>query len=286
MRWTRSLPAAVVLLASIAHASGRCNEGTVAGGLHCACPDVLQEISDGIVTCPNGYVPVVYDLSKPFPPDGTTSSLTMRGSVHSMCPRLERTVGVSGHLVLCWGAVDRGCRQMVVPYNSFCIDTADETLGPDCPGACQDVSTNLIAIMNAGAAHFHVCPPIDPATSCRSTSNGDQELFRFQPGGFCVTDQCDGAAPGADTCVGGWGATYLGFGRHHTEKGWYDWASGAFKVAYRGKRPVCGALDACIGDRGEWTGEIIATPSPSSPNRPPCLGSPGDTCTPATTCLP
>jgi hypothetical protein len=40
----------------------------------------------------------------------------MRGSVHSMCPTLERTVGVSGHLVLCWGAVDRGCRQMVVHH--------------------------------------------------------------------------------------------------------------------------------------------------------------------------
>jgi len=140
--------------------------------------------------------------------------------------------------------------------------------------------------MNAGAAHFHVCPPIDTSTSCRSTSNGDQELFRFQPGGFCVTDQVRRLGAGTGYVRRRMGRNVPGVRQAPPEKGWYDWASGAFKVAYRGRRPVCGALDACIGDRGEWTGQIVATPSPTSPNPPPCLGNPGDTCTPATTCLP
>ncbi len=282
----RMIVVGVSFLASLAYGSGRCNVGTVAGGLHCGCPDVLAQISDGVVTCPSGYVPVVYDLGQPFTPDSTTSSFTMEGSPRSMCEGLEKTVGVTGHLVICWGPPDRGCRQMVVPYNSFCIDTEDTTLGPGCSGACSDVSTNIIALMNAGAAHFHVCPPsASPSAPCRSTSNGGKELFRFQPGGFCVTDQCDGASPGADTCVGGWGATYLGFGHHGTQQGWYDWASGAFRVDYRGRRPVCGDLGTCLGNRGHWIGTFIATPSPSSPNPPPCLTHAGDTCNPSS-CLP
>jgi hypothetical protein len=57
---------------------------------------------------------------------------------------------------------------------------------PPCRSSAN-VSTNIIALMDAGAAHFQVCPPLDPTTSCRSTSNGSEELFRFQPGGFCVT---------------------------------------------------------------------------------------------------
>ncbi|HXJ35388.1 MAG TPA: hypothetical protein VMS22_15250 [Candidatus Eisenbacteria bacterium] len=276
---------ASLLVASLARASGRCNEGQLAGGLQCGCPDVRAQIQAGLVSCPSGYVPVVYDLGQPFAPDATTSTLTMRASVRSQCPTLERTVGVTGHLVVCWGPPEGDCRQMVVPYNSFCIDTEDTTLGAACNGACQDVSTSIIAIMNAGAAHFRVCPPNDPATSCRSTSPGGVEIFRFQPGGFCVTEECDGAAPGPDTCVGGWGATYLGFGRHQTQRGWYDWPSGAFKVDYRGHRPVCGALGACIGDRGHWTGTFVATPSPTSPNLPPCLSAAGDVCNP-TACTP
>jgi hypothetical protein len=253
--------------------------------MHCGCPDVSAQIVAGDVFCPLGFEPVVYDLSKPFAADGTTSALTMRGSRTSMCPTLERSVGVSGHVVVCWGPPDGGCRPMVVPYNSFCIDTADEPLGDGCSGACAGVSTNIIAVMNAGAAHFRVCPPNDPATSCRSTAPGGAELFRFQPGGWCVTDQCDGRTPGPDTCVGGWGATYLGFGRHHTSKGWYDWASGAFKVDYRGRRPVCGALGECIGHIGEWTGTLVATPAAASPNPPPCLTNTGDACSPSA-CLP
>src|SRR5262245_31893826 len=139
--------------------------------------------------------------------------------------------------------------------------------------------------MNAGAAHFRVCPPGDSASSCRSTSPGDVELFRFQPGGFCVTDACDGQSIVSETCVGGWGATYLGFGHHGTDKGWYDWATGALKVDYRGRRPVCGLLGDCIGHRGHWTGTIVATPSSSSPNPPPCLGASGAACN-APRCMP
>ena len=271
------------LLASLAYGSGRCNVGTIAGGVRCGCPDVLSQINDGVVTCPSGYMPVVYDLGQPFPADSTTSSFTMEGSVRSMCEGVEKKVGVNGHLVICWGPPDRGCRQMVVPYNSFCIDTEDTQLG--CQGACSSVSTHIIALMNAGAAHFHVCPPsANPSVPCRSTSNGGTELFRVQPGGFCVTDQCEGAST-TNACVGGWGATYLGFGHHGTQQGWYDWASGAFRVDYRGRRPVCGALGDCLGNRGHWTGTFIATPSASSPNPPPCLTHAGDTCNPSA-CLP
>lgn len=283
--WRAIIAIGTVLAALPAFPSGRCNDSQLAGGFHCGCPDVGTQLGAGDVFCPSGFVPVVYDLAQPFPPDGTTSTLTMRGSRFSTCPTLERPVGVTGHLVVCWGPPLEGCRPMVVPYNSFCIDTADETLGASCPGACADVSTHVVAIMNAGAAHFRVCPPSDPATSCRSTAPGGVELFRFQPGGWCVTEECDGAAPGPDTCVGGWGATYLGFGRHQTPKGWYDWTSGAFKVDYRGHRPVCGALGECIGNRGTWTGTLVATPSPGSPNPPPCLTKAGDACNPGA-CMP
>jgi hypothetical protein len=81
------------LLASLAYGSGRCNVGTVAGGLHCGCPDILSQINDGVVTCPTGYVPVVYDLGDPFPADSTTSSFTMEGSTHSSARASRRTSG-------------------------------------------------------------------------------------------------------------------------------------------------------------------------------------------------
>ena len=276
---------AVVLATGSAFASGRCNDSQLAGGLHCDCPDIGSQLQAKDVWCPDGFTAVVYDLAKPFPPDGTRSTLTMRGSRFSQCPTLEHTVGVTGHVVVCWGQNEDGCRPMVVPYNSFCIDTADEPLGAACAGECASVSTNIIAIMNAGAAHFRVCPPRDPQASCRSTAPGGDEMFRFQPGGWCVTEECDGADAGPDTCVGGWGATYLGFGHHQTRKGWYDWRSGAFMLDYRGKRPVCGALGACIGDRGTWTGTLVATPAAGSPNPPPCLTKSGDACNPGA-CMP
>ena len=270
-------------------ADSRCADGQLAGGLHCGCPDIVGEINQSppLITCPQGFLPVVYDLGNPFPPDSTTSSFTMEGSVRSQCEGLEKQVGVTGQLVVCWGPEDRGCRQMSVPYNSFCIETEDTKLGTGCAGSCADVSTNIIAIMDAGAAHFHVCPPApNPTALCRATSNGGDELFRFQPGGFCVTDECDGASSSADApnaCVGAWGATYLGFGNRGAgvPKGWYDWASGAFKVDYRGRRPVCGALGDCLGNRGHWRGTFVATPSPASPNPPPCLTKAGDTCNPS-----
>ena len=55
----------LVLLSSLAHASGRCNPGTVAGGFHCGCPDILAQLGSGQVVCPAGFVPVVYDLANP-----------------------------------------------------------------------------------------------------------------------------------------------------------------------------------------------------------------------------
>ena len=267
--WSALALGVLVLGASPAYpADSRCAVGQLAGGLHCGCPDIVGEINQGKITCPQGFVPVVYDLGNPFPPDSAISSfLNMEGSVHSQCAGLEKKVGVTGQLVVCWGPEDRGCRQMSVPYNSFCIETEDTTLGAGCDASCANVSTNIVAIMDAGAAHFHVCPPsANPSAPCRATSNGGEELFRFQPGGFCVTDECDGASSSADApnaCVGAWGATYLGFGNRGAgvPKGWYDWASGAFKVNYRGRRPVCGALGDCLGNRGHWTGTFVATPS-------------------------
>ena len=287
--WSALALGVLVLGASPAYpADSRCAVGQLAGGLHCGCPDIVGEINQHLITCPQGFVPVVYDLGNPFPPDSAISSfLNMEGSVHSKCEGLEKKVGVTGQLVVCWGPEDRGCRQMSVPYNSFCIETEDTKLGTGCAGSCADVSTNIIAIMDAGAAHFHVCPPApNPTALCRATSNGGDELFRFQPGGFCVTDECDGASSSADApnaCVGAWGATYLGFPNrgHNVPSGWYDWASGAFKVNYRGRRPVCGALGDCLGNTGHWTGTFVATPSPASPNPPPCLTKAGDTCNPS-----
>src|SRR5262245_39428172 len=126
MSFRTILSLAILLAARPALPSGRCNEGQLAGGLHCACPDINAQLKSGDVFCPSGYVPVVYDLAQPFGPDGTTSSLTMRGDKGSVCPTLAKRVGVRGHAVVCWGPPDGACRQMVVPYNSFCIDTAND----------------------------------------------------------------------------------------------------------------------------------------------------------------
>jgi hypothetical protein len=62
---------------------------------------------------------------------------------------------------------------------------------------------------------------------------------------------------------------------------WYDWTSGALKVDYRGRWPVCGALGNCLGGTGHWIETFVATPSAASPNLPPCLTKPGDTCNPS-----
>ena len=65
------LPLTILVITGVspAYAAGaRCADGQLAGGLHCACPDVVAEIAQGLITCPQGFVPVVYDLGKPFPP--------------------------------------------------------------------------------------------------------------------------------------------------------------------------------------------------------------------------
>ena len=270
--------------------ANRCTPGNLAGGFHCSCPDIASEIANGAIVCPIGpnhtqEKPVLYDLDKPFQPDpAITSSLTLVASPHAECAGLQHTVAVKGQLVVCWGPLVDGCRTMSVPYNSFCIDTPDEALDPGgsaCHEAsCKAASTHFISIMGAGAAHFQVCPPLDEKASCRSTSAGDVEIFRFQPGAFCATNMCVGTSPGPDTCVRQWGATFLGFGGHETPRGYYDWSSGAFKVDYKGRRPMCGDIQACLGSSGHWTGVFIATPSPQSPNPPPCLTRARDTCNP------
>jgi hypothetical protein len=69
-------------------ADSRCADGQLAGGLHCACPDVVAEIAQGLITCPNGFVPVAVSarLSRSSSSfcsalgTGSTSSLPSRPS--------------------------------------------------------------------------------------------------------------------------------------------------------------------------------------------------------------
>src|SRR5262249_18732799 len=41
-----------------------------------------------------------------------------------------------------------------------------------------------------------------------------------------------------------------------------DWASGAFKVDYRGRRLVCGALENSLSGTGHWIGTFVASLRP------------------------
>jgi hypothetical protein len=60
---------------------------------------------------------------------------------------------------------------------------------------------------------------------------------------------------------GGWGATYLGFGRHHTSKGWYDWR----RVR---SRSTIVAADRCAARLASASDTSVSGPARSS-RRPP-----------------
>jgi hypothetical protein len=185
---------------------------------------------------------------------------------------------MSGYVIGCWSPPDAlGCRTVKVLNNgAMCLHLNDEPLG--CGGlSCEHISVAQVAISNAGAADRFVCPPRDPPTSCRSARPDGEEKFRFWIGGLCSTE---GIANGSlvNACVSQWGATYYGYGpvkqRHGTpEPGWYDWATGAFKIAAVAGRPECGSLAVCIGRNGTeapWEQTIVGVPRPETP--PPCLG--------------
>ena len=292
------------------------------GGLHCgldsdthpanenqACTEAA--IENLPLKCAPGDIRVIYDLDKPFPLDAThTSYLTIRAAPNSPCAAMTDTipplsgeggaikVPVTGFVVGCWSPPDKdGCRMMkVLNGGSMCLHAGHEPLGPGCTDPkCVDVSTEQIAISNAGAADHYVCPPRDPATSCRATRGSGEERFRLWIGGFCATNGC--ADPGVDpkvdddTCVAQWGATYLGYnrpaGKGINEPGNYDWGTGAFKLDYTNGKATCGTLGTCLGKaagkRAQWDLSLIGVPRASTP--PPCLADPNSSCNP-TGCIP
>ena len=273
------------------------------GGVHCGLdsdpspPHPSQACTEAAIAnlpqkCDPGWTRVIYDLDQPFPPDPThpVSTVTIRASQFSACAAMpEKTLPMTGFAVGCWSPADKdGCR--IVKFlngGSMCLHIPHEPLGAGCSAECADVSTEQIAISTAGAADHFVCPPIDAAVSCRSQRSPNRtgrrkEKFRLWVGGFCATNGCEdpGGNPtvGPDTCVAGWGATYFGYAvgkSHPLGPGWYDWASGAFKVDYRNGKATCGTLGACIGagQGNPWDLSIVGVPRSSTP--PPCLSGAG-----------
>src|SRR5207249_2478010 len=142
----------------------------------------------------------------------------------------------------------------------------DERLGPGCVVAgdgvdCPNISTEQVAIAVPGGSNHQLCPPTDPATSCRGTRPAGEPKIRFRIGGFCSTNNCanPGTAPEIDpdkTCVTSWGASTFGYDRPTgigiNQPGWYDWKTGSLKVDLSTGRPSCGDIQTCIGER---TGE-------------------------------
>ncbi len=292
--------AAAILFATGGPAiAGRCQSvNGFTGGLHCGLdsdispPHASQACTEAAIAnlplkCPAGSTTVIYDLDKPFPPNpSATSHAVLRASPMSPCAAMgDTTIPMNGFTVGCWFPPDKdGCRIVkVLNGGSMCLHIADQKLGPVCGPDCQDLSTEQIAISNAGAAEHFVCPPLDPTTSCRArrtpTPGGKSgNGFRLWIGGFCATNGC--ADPGVDpqidanTCVAQWGASYFGYAVGKSTAlgpGWYDWGSGAFKVDYRNGRATCGKLGQCLGtgSKAPWDLSVVAVPRASTP--PPCL---------------
>ncbi len=268
--------------------AGRCSTGLISGGLHGDCPSVDDP---RLPQCPAGSTRVVYDLDKDFPPEpGTTSTSVIHTTPDSPCAGASVTVPMSGYVIGCWFPPDpgTGCRTVKVLSNgSMCLHLSDVPLGCGGPN-CENLSVEQVALSNAGAADRFVCPPVDPSTSCRSARLNGEEKFRLWIGGLCTTQNIAGGSTD-NACVSQWGATYYGYGpkgqRHaNPPPGWYDWASGAFKVEAVAGRPQCDGLSACTGENGgdsPWEQTIVGVPRPDTP--PPCLGT--DPCNPAT-CVP
>lgn len=292
VRAALALAAAASLSVATTADAARCSSGTLSGGLHCGCPDPAalaarcNDASEG-GRLSGPWTPVIYDLDKPFPPDATTSFVTLRASPRAPCVGMgngsgAKTVAIrGGYVVGCWSTPDKnGCRTVkVLNDSSMCLDIESVPLGPGCGGACDTVETGQIALSNAGAADRLVCPPIDPALSCRSTRRAHEETFRLWIGGLCATAGCDAGQVEPDTCTSQWGATQWGYNRGSSRDlgpGWYDWKSGAFKLGWVGRRNGCGPLGTCLGSKSFWDQVIVGTPQAGS--SPPCLGDPSNPC--------
>jgi hypothetical protein len=143
-----------------------------------------------------------------------------------------------------------------------------------------------VVVNPSGTVNAHTCGPVDPANSCRATRSKvrpGRETFHLWYGAFCATNNCanPGVAPEVDdgTCQVQWGATKPGFNiprfKGVNEPGWYDWKTGAFRVALSRGKPTCGDLGKCLGERTgkDWDLVLVAVPRPGEPI--PCIGVPG-----------
>jgi len=274
----------------------------------------------GTGQCRPGDTEVIYDLGTAFPDNGvpgdhdvagTTSFMTLRAKDDSACAHMVDTVDpkpcpdpqecpdpmapqpegalkvpITGYIVGCWSPIDHdGCRDLAVYTKSMCLHVQDEKLGAGCTQAddvdCPNVSAEQIGIDVPGAKNRRLCPPPDPATSCRGTGrNGDPRL-RFWIGGVCTTNNCanPGTAPEVDdekTCKVSWGATKLGYNVPPTkginQPGWYDWKTGAFKVEVSSPKPSCGDLGKCLGERTNTFYDLRLVAVPRAGQSPPCMG--------------
>jgi len=269
---------AALLVRPVPAAAGRCSENLHSGGIHCDCANPTTLLS----LCEPGSTPVLYRLDQPFPPDGTIGQFQINSAPDSPCAGKSTEVGMTGVIVGCWYPLDQrtGCRTVRMPNNgSMCLHLNAMPL--ECSGDCAEISTEEIAISNAGAADRRVCPPNDlnPADltrDCRATNGtSGEEKFRLWFGGLCATNGCV-ADDKTNACVTGWGATQWGYGKttrgRKQEPGWYDWYSGAFKMTTWQGRPTCGKLGACLGrhtQKTPWQLTIVATPIEGY--LPPCL---------------
>jgi hypothetical protein len=276
---------------------------------------------NGTGACDPGYTKVIYDLGQPFPDNGipadqsvagSTSFVTIRAGAGTPCAQMIDTVpptacpdpqlcpgairvGVTGYAIGCWSPPDRrGCRDLLLHTQSICMHLKDERLGPGCAQAngvdCPNVSTEEIALAVPGGSNHQLCPPSQPATSCRGERPNGVPQVRFRIGGFCTTDNCTnpGTAPdvGPGTCQTSWGETNLGYNRPPNvginQPGWYDWKTGAFKIDVSTGRSACGDLQTCLGQRTSqrWDVSVVAVPRPGQAL--PCVGNSCD----ATTCAP
>lgn len=196
-------------------------------------------------------------------------------------------VPLKGYAIGCWSPPDKyGCRTMAVYTKSVCLHAEHQLLGPGCTQAdgvdCPNVSVEQIAIDVPGSKARRLCPPPDPSNSCRAIRGrrGDPGM-KVWFGALCTTNNCDnpGTAPevGAGTCEVQWGATKPGYNippsHFLNEPGWYDWKTGAFRMASTHGKPTCGALGQCLGERTdkEWDLVIVGVPRPGQPV--PCLGN-------------
>jgi hypothetical protein len=271
--------------------------------------------------CRRGETMVIYDIGHPFPDNGfagdhvqagNTSFMTVRAGDHSACAHMIDTVDpkpcpdpklcpdpaspqpegaikvpVTGYVVGCWSPPDgAGCRTLSIHTKSMCLHAQHQLLGPGCTKEddidCANVSVEQVAIDVPGAKNRRLCPPTDPATSCRGTRFAGDPGLRFWIGGFCSTQNCANpgtSAPTVDpdkTCKTAWGATMLGYNTPPSKgvnaPGWYDWKTGAFEVDVTSPKPTCGDLGRCLGERTGAVWDLSVVAVPRAGQQVPCVG--------------